>query len=269
MPVVGIDIGGSTTKIIGVDNGVPMPPMQVSAEDPMTSVYGAFGKYISANGLGIKDISKITVTGVGSTFIKENIYGIETTHVSEFNAIGFGGLYLSGLESAIVVSMGTGTAFVHASGNEIYHMGGTGIGGGTLIGLSSKLLDISKFDSLVTLAEGGNVNNVDLLIGDISKQNISSMSAEITASNFGKISDYATKGDIAQGLINMVFQTIGMMSVFACRIDGTKDVVLCGNLSTIPAAGAIFDGIRKLHGIQFHLPKNAEYATAIGSALYH
>ena len=199
MPVVGIDIGGSTTKIIGVDQGVPMPPMQVSAEDPLTSVYGAFGKYISENRLEIRDISKITVTGVGASFIKEDIYGIPTCHVSEFNAIGFGGLYLSGLDNAIIVSMGTGTAFVRASREKIFHMGGTGIGGGTLIGLSSKLLDLSKFDSLVTLAENGNVNNVDLLIGDISKQNISSMTAEITASNFGKISDYATKGDIAKG----------------------------------------------------------------------
>ena len=268
MPVVGIDIGGSTTKIIGVDQGVPMPPMQVSAEDPLTSVYGAFGKYISENRLEIRDISKITVTGVGASFIKEDIYGIPTCHVSEFNAIGFGGLYLSGLDNAIIVSMGTGTAFVRASREKIFHMGGTGIGGGTLIGLSSKLLDLSKFDSLVTLAENGNVNNVDLLIGDISKQNISSMTAEITASNFGKISDYATRGDIAKGLINMVFQTIGMMAVFACRIDDTKDVVLCGNLYTIPSAEEIFDGIRKLHGIRFHLPKNAEYATAIGSALY-
>ena len=112
MPVVGIDIGGSTTKIIGVDQGVPMPPMQVSAEDPLTSVYGAFGKYISENRLEIRDISKITVTGVGASFIKEDIYGIPTCHVSEFNAIGFGGLYLSGLDNAIIVSMGTGTAFV-------------------------------------------------------------------------------------------------------------------------------------------------------------
>lgn len=268
MKVIGIDIGGSTTKIICMDNGVPMPPMQVKANDPLTSVYGAFGKYISENNMSIQDISKIMVTGVGSSFIKEDIYQIKTLFVKEFTALGLGGLYLSGLDNAIIVSMGTGTAFVKADKNGMVHMGGTGVGGGTLLGLSSRLLSIRQFDSIINLAKDGNLNNVDLTISDISKVGVSTMPKDTTASNFGKISDYATKNDIAKGIINMVFQTIGMMAVFACRIDDTKDVVLCGNLSTIPEAKEIFNIIRDLHGINFHLPIHAEYATAIGAALY-
>ena len=48
MIVIGIDIGGSTTKIIGVNesDGKTLEPMQVKANDPITSVYGAFGRYI-------------------------------------------------------------------------------------------------------------------------------------------------------------------------------------------------------------------------------
>ena len=44
--VIGIDVGGSTTKIIGVDKECIKHPMIVKAEDPITSLFGAFGKYI-------------------------------------------------------------------------------------------------------------------------------------------------------------------------------------------------------------------------------
>ena len=44
--VVGIDIGGSTTKIVGFDEKKNLiHPMFVTADDPITSIYGAFGKF--------------------------------------------------------------------------------------------------------------------------------------------------------------------------------------------------------------------------------
>ena len=41
--VIGIDVGGSTTKIIGVENKSIQSPMFVKATDPVTSLFGAFG----------------------------------------------------------------------------------------------------------------------------------------------------------------------------------------------------------------------------------
>ena len=49
--VIGIDVGGSTTKIIGVENKSIQSPMFVKATDPVTSLFGAFGKYIYDNGI--------------------------------------------------------------------------------------------------------------------------------------------------------------------------------------------------------------------------
>lgn len=267
MTVVGIDVGGSTTKIIAVRNGEIMKPMQVNANDPKTSVYGAFGRYINENGLDLSDINRIMITGVGSSFITEKIYGIPTEHISEFDSIGKGGLYLSGLDNAVIVSMGTGTSFIKADKEKIIRVGGTGVGGGTLLGLSSKFIHVRHFDTIVELAQDGDLANIDLTVGDISQNQVTSMPDFTTASNFGKISDYATKNDIAKGLINMVLQTIGIMAVFACRIDNTENVVLCGNLAAIPDAQQCFDGIKVLHGINFIIPKYAEYATALGAAL--
>lgn len=266
MNVIGIDVGGSTTKIIGVSGEEWVNPLQVTATDPVTSIYGAFGRYMCEAGLQISDISCIKITGVGADHVKDNIYGIPTQHVDEFRAIGLGGQRLSGLKKAIIVSMGTGTAFIRADGREISHMGGTGVGGGTLIGLSGLLLGVRNFESIIELARTGDLNNVDISIGDMNSGG-AYMPANVTASNFGKVTDFTTKSDMAAGLVNMVFQTIGMMSVFASRIDGIRDVALCGNLTTIPNTKEIFSRIEELHGVRFTIPPHAEYATALGAAL--
>ena len=61
------------------------------------------------------DVSKkIVLTGVGKDEIEDTIYDIPTAKVDEFIAIGTGGLYLSNKKSGLVVSIGTGTAFVEA-----------------------------------------------------------------------------------------------------------------------------------------------------------
>ena len=45
--VIGIDVGGSTTKIVGINDGKEiMAPMNIKADDPITSLFGAFGRYI-------------------------------------------------------------------------------------------------------------------------------------------------------------------------------------------------------------------------------
>jgi type II pantothenate kinase len=268
--IIGIDIGGSTTKIVGFDNKKIFSPMIVKANDPISSIYGAFGKFLSQNRLTLDNIKKIMITGVGSSFITEKIYGIPTGKVDEFLATGTGGLFLSGLEKAIVVSMGTGTALVTANGESVKHIGGTGVGGGTLLGLSSLMLNVRSFDDLVETAQNGNLTNIDLTIGDISvDKKVGDLPPETTASNFGKISDLATKADIGIGIINLVFQTIGMISVFATRIVNTTDVVLTGNLTNVPQSREIFGQLENIFGVKFHIPDHAEYATASGVAIVY
>jgi type II pantothenate kinase len=265
--VIGIDIGGSTTKIVGFHNKQIFSPLLVRANDPIASVYGAFGKFLNANKLSIADIDRVMITGVGSSFITEKLYGIPTGKVDEFRAIGMGGLFLSGLPKAIIVSMGTGTALVTADGNDIKHIGGTGVGGGTMLGLSNKMLNVRDFDDLIETAQGGNLAHIDLTIGDIAKDALAGLPAETTASNFGKISDLATKADLALGIINLVFQTIGMISVFATRINNIRDVILTGNLTNVPQSADIFERLEKLFDVSFNIPVNAEYATAAGAAI--
>ena len=71
--VIGIDVGGSTTKIVGFrKQGAKkelMSPLFVRATDPITSIYGAFGKFTVKNGLALSDIEKIMLTGAGSSHV--------------------------------------------------------------------------------------------------------------------------------------------------------------------------------------------------------
>lgn len=266
--VIGIDAGGSTTKIVGyTDEGKLVSMLKVEAADPLTSAYGALGKFINENSLALTDVQQIILTGVGSALFKKNIYGISTSKVDEFEAIGSGGLALSGKKEGLIVSMGTGTAFVRAGKDGIRHIGGSGVGGGTVLGLCGKLCGASSFKTVVEMAEGGRLGRVDLNICDISKGVIATLSPDTTASNFGKMEDGVTPQDLTVGILNMVFQTIGMMAVFACRNDSVKDVILTGTLTLVPFAKQVFQALHKMHGVNFIIPKNAIYATATGAAL--
>ncbi len=271
--IIGIDVGGSTTKIVGFDSADSekvISPISVKASDQMASVYGAFGKFTASNGIELSDISKVMITGVGSAFIESRLYGIETNHTSEFECVGRGGLFISGYEKAIIVSMGTGTAVVAADRNasqKYEYMGGTGVGGGTIVGLAKQMLGISDIDHLIELADGGDLRNVDLMIDDITKKDIGGLPTYMTASNFGKLSDIASKSDIALAIINMVYESIGMLAVFAARSKNTKDIVLIGNLSTMPQAKPTFKKLSEMFGMNFVIPEHSEFGTVIGAAL--
>lgn len=268
--IVGIDVGGSTTKIVGFDGDRLLEPELVKANDPIASFYGGFGKFTNDNKISLSDIEKVMITGVGSSFLGNNIYGLETVHVNEFVANGKGGLYLSGIDEAVIASMGTGTAFVYANSktDEYIHLGGTGVGGGTLVGLADKLLGIRSAQHVAELALGGNIKNIDLMISDITESGMGpNLSVETTASNFGKVSDLATREDIALGLVNMVFETIAMMAIFSARMKGIKDIVLIGNLSILPQSEEIFAKLRDMFGVNIIIPKNSAYGTVIGAAL--
>lgn len=268
--IVGIDVGGSTTKIVGFDGNKLLEPGLVKANDPIASVYGGFGKFTNDNKISLSSIEKVMVTGVGSAFLGDNIYGIETVHVNEFIANGKGGLYLSDIDEAIIVSMGTGTSYVYSNRitGEYSYLGGTGVGGGTLVGLSDRLLGMRSVQNIANLALEGDLKNIDLRISDITESDIiPTLSSNATAANFGKISDLASREDIALGLINMVYETIAMLAIFSARMKGIKNIVLVGNLSILPQATTIFDELRRMFGMNIIIPENSAYGTVIGAAL--
>lgn len=265
--ILGIDVGGSTTKIVGIENGELKSPLFITATDPVTSLFGAFGKYLYDNRITLKDIEQIILTGVGSAYINTPIYGCSTAKTDKFIANALGAKYQSGFNRLIAVSMGTGTSFIQIEGDDIKHLGGTGIGGGTLQGLSRLMLKSHDIHQVVELAKNGDIANINLQIKDICNQPLPNLPMEATASNFGKAESNAPEKDIATGIVYLVLQAIGSAAHLAGLNSGIKDYVLIGNLSTLPQCREIFNSMEALYGIRFHIPPYSEYRTALGAAL--
>ena len=268
--VIGIDVGISTTKIVGIDrSGAVLSPIRIKATDPVTSLYGAFGKYLHDNGVSLHQVEKVMLTGVGSAYIDSPIYGLPTGKADEFEADGLGAKYETSLERMVVVSMGTGTSLVQCDSDGIRHIGGIGIGGGTLQGLSRMMLNTDDIRQVSALAMSGDISHVNLLIGDISAHPLPGLPMTATASLFGNAKGNTSREDTALGLICMVLQSIGSGAILSSIGSGIRDFVLIGNLTLLPQCKNVFPAMEELYHVRFTIPKHSEFCTAIGAALSH
>jgi type II pantothenate kinase len=211
-------------------------------------------------------ISAIAATGGGARMLGNDLLGVPVRKVAEITAIGVGGSTLAGQRDALVVSMGTGTAIVSVQGDTIQHVGGTGVGGGTLLGLSKHLLNVSRLETLQQMAERGDLSRIDLTVGDIAGGPVGTLPADATASNFGKLSSDATPDDKARALVNMIAEVIVVLSVTAARASGLHDIVLTGKLVRVKPFIERIKATRQLFERNFIIPPHAEFATAIGAA---
>ena len=269
--IIGIDIGSTTTKAVSLENGRVLKKIKTRAEDAVTSATGAFGKMILENSIKMADIQRIMITGAGATKIEGDLFGLPTQKVSEIAALGAGGMFLSALETAadriVIVNIGTGTAVIEAGKDSIIHLGGSGVGGGTILGLAKRLLSLSDFEDIMELAKSGSLDPVDLLLEDIMGSDLNFLNKKSTASNFGKMLDTARDEDIALGIVNMVYEVIGMIAVFAARSRNIKRVIVTGSGSRNPLGQRVLTEITRMHQVAFEYPEDAEYTTAIGAGL--
>jgi type II pantothenate kinase len=266
--IVGIDIGSTITKAVLLHSDTILSKIKTRTVESVVSATGVLGKIIEETGISLHDIEKIILTGVGSLQIQKNIFNLPTKKVDEITAIGYGGLYLSQKESMIITNIGTGTVIIEATKEKITHLGGSGVGGGTILGLSKQMLHVTDFNYIVEMAKKGDISKVDLEIQDVIGSSISFLNPESTASNFGKVLDTSKEEDIAIGIINLVYQVVGVLSVFAAKMKGCKEVTITGNGSTNEPGKEVLHEVASLYGMEFFFPNNAEYTTALGAAIY-
>ena len=244
-----------------------LKPLRIKATDPVTSLYGAFGKYLYDNRIDLSDVEQVMLTGVGAHYINKPVYGLPTAKADEFLADGLGAQFESKLQRMIVVSMGTGTSLVLCDGNEVRHVGGIGIGGGTLSGLSRLLLKTDDFREIIALAMKGDISRINLQIKDISTNPLPGLPMDATASLFANAQANASREDIALGLIGLVLQSIGSATILSALNSDIRDFVLIGNLTLLPQCELLFPVMEKIYDVRFIIPKYSEYCTAIGAAL--
>lgn len=265
--VLGLDIGGSTTKVVGFENGRMIQRVIVQASDPLGAAYAGFGRFLEASEKRHDDIDTIMATGVGASYLRGQLLDRKTVIVDEFQSVGIGGLFLAQVVEAVVVSMGTGTSMVEAKGERVRHIIGSGVGGGTLLGLADRMLNIHDFEKIDQLSILGRLDCVDLTVGDLTRQEIPGLKPSTTASNFGKLDGLEGAEDVAAGIVNLVFQSISTAAVLAARSSHLNTVVLTGNLARMALGRQILDTFSDLYQVKFLIPEMAEYATAVGAAM--
>ena len=265
MSILGIDIGTSTIKIIEYkENNILNKAIFKNKNN--TNIENALREFMVKN--ETEKIEKIVLTGIGRNNFKKDNFSMPVETVDEFSAIAKGGLKLANLERAIVVSVGTGTCFIKATKYETKHLGGTGVGAGTLANLCAKFVNAKDYDTILELSKRGDLSKIDLRMEDITKEKIPTLPQELTLSNFGKLSLNAGREDIVLGILNMIFEVIGMMAAFCTLNTDIKDIVLIGNIVSIPAVHDILRKIEKTHNVRFHMPKDTEFGVAYGAIKY-
>jgi len=246
--IIGIDNGISTTKIVGIEDEKIVTAKIISKKEIEREL-----------GSMPEKPDKIIFTGINSPESEKKI--------DEIKAIGKGALFLAGKKKAIVISIGTGTCIVLAEGDHHKHMGGMSLGGGTLKGLSNLLINETDVEKILSLAEKGNIEKVDLLVKDFDQGKIGLLEETSSVSHFGKMADM-TADDKALGLVNMIGQAIATMSVFAAASVNTQDIVFVGRTAGIKMLQDIIrsrSGLLSDHNLIF--PENCEFAAALGAAL--
>jgi type II pantothenate kinase len=266
--IIGIDIGGSTTKGIILEDSRIVHKCFVQTSDINTSASNTLETLFAK--IGDKSvIDLIAVSGGGSRKIGNKLLGLPIEKVDEIRAIGLGGLILAKKRKGLIVSVGTGTAIVAAcdGGKSVKHIGGTGVGGGTILGLSKRIIGVDDFATLEDMASNGDACKVDLTVADIVGGSIGIIPGEATASNFGRLVNTGTKDDVAAGIFNMVSQVVGVIGVMAAKAHNLEeDVVFVGRPVRSRIVSKIIRETADLFGVKVCIPENCEFCMAVGAA---
>ena len=253
--ILGIDFGISTTDIAVVKNCKIVKAFHIEAGTKL-------GTALRKKGIDVDKVDGIAVTG-GKHSAKK-VLGKKFSRVSEINAIGFGGASLSKAKSALVVSMGTGTCMVSFKNGKTKHVGGTGLGGGTVLGLSKRLVGTANIKSLSKLALAGKKEKVDLSVKEAIGSGIGLVPGSATASNFAKAG--GSRKDIAFGVQEMVAEANAVMVTLAAKQTGHKKIVFVGKTPSFPVVKKALKRVLGYYKLSAEFPKHSEHATAIGAA---
>lgn len=278
---VSIDFGGSTIDAARWSHDGKLLSVQTFERFPHLN-HSDLQIFFESTALTLNGAQKVLVTGGRSSTFGSSYRGIPVVHVPEIEAIGRGGWYLfqhderfknqSFSGSLLVVSMGTGTCMVLVEVKDgeyvsSRHLGGTGVGGGTFLGLSKLLLGENDPAKLIPMFQKGSSSAVDLSVFDIVGGGIGVVPADATASNLGKLARDTgyTKDDLAAGIANLIGQTIGITSTFAAMGHGAKTVLLTGKLTAMEGIVRLVQHTGELYGVSMAVPEKSAFVSAVGA----
>ena len=273
--LIGLDIGGTLTKICILcdknESSVNDFLLSNNFEKFDLNSYNLFKTFFKTinfetdffklvkNLNNIVKINEMDLTGGGAykynDIIKKN-FDIELIKHDELQSLKYGYLFMNNYKSFyeiennnikevpenikfphISANIGSGVSILKISSPEKYErVGGTLVGGGTLIGLSKLIIGIDDYDEIVELASKGNNENVDLTKKDLLKENEELKTDNDIISSLGKVYQYVLNGkkdeikkeDIALSLLNMICYHVSQYTVLYAKQCNTDTIYYFG-----------------------------------------
>ncbi|QBP41200.1 type II pantothenate kinase [Paenisporosarcina antarctica] len=266
---IGIDVGGTLTKVAFFDDNQKLTFLYFLSDDLQR-----VSDWIAL----FDDDVKIGLTGGRAEQLKTFLRCHDNLHyLVEFDATVAGVNYQlqkdgKNFPDAVITNIGTGTSIHYHRGDEHKRISGTGIGGGTLLGMSALMTGIHQFDEIVQLSARGSRSEVDMLVSDIYFGNKTPIDGGLTASNFGAAGltplMERSKEDIlatVQGLVGEVISTLSIQCAFA---EDVEHIVYIGSTlsGNIPLQNIIGNYTKRKNRTPIFLRDNG-YSGAIGALL--
>jgi len=267
-----IDFGGTVTDLVlrrpgqsdvllALPSASPEPAVAEALLDRLCERAGASAR---------AELGLIAVTGGRSWQLPDALGATRVVKVDEPIATAVGGLLEDAPSPAIVVSLGTGTGIVLADPpSPPQRLVGSGIGGGTLLGLAKLLLGTTDVKQIGELAKRGDVTRCDLTVGDILGGGIGPVPAEATASHFARVARPDTAvprpEDIAAALTNLIGQSALRLAFEAARFHQARSIVLLGHTLDVPGFRDAIERIPLLDRSYVRIVSEPGFAVARGA----
>jgi len=268
--VVGVDVGATLAKIALRSRDEAAPDFDLIPSQELTKVIEAVVRL---------EPRSVGLTGGGAAELAR-LLPWDTARVNEFAAWGSGAAALmrsngaAPAERYLLVSLGTGTSIMLVDGMAVTRVGGTALGGGTLVGLGSQLAGERRFEALAELATQGARARVDLRVSDIYRPGEIPLAGELTASAFGKLarldarSEPPRREDLAQALMGLIGENVALLCGGLAAATQVRKIVYAGStLRNNPALCEILSEITRALGREPVLLQGGEFAGALGALL--
>lgn len=221
----GVDVGATLAKLAvrNGDGGLEYRFFHSTDSEPLLEAIRA------------ANLERIGVTGGGAAALCDRL-SLDTARVGEFDAWARGAAALLGPDGApdryLLVSVGTGTSVMLSDAGRVVRIGGTALGGGTLLGLGRQLLGCGDFTELCALGGKGDRWRVDLSVADVYPgDEIPPLAGELTASAFARLgagADRPRSEDVAKALLWMVGENVALIAAGLAGAAGVDHIVVGG-----------------------------------------
>jgi len=267
---VGVDVGATLAKIAvrGPDDALDFELLPAADLDAVVGRIEALGT------------ASIGLTGCGATDLALRLTS-GSRHIAEFEAWGTGaGVLLErqgalSAEPFLLVSVGTGTSVLRIEGESVERVGGTALGGGSLLGLGAMLTGCVSHSELCALAQSGKRAGVDLLISDIYHSGEIALPDSVTAASFGALARRIADGgehapapaeDLAAAVTGLVGENVGLICCNLAALHDTRRIVFGGaTLQDNPSLVGVLAGLTTLSGFEAVVLEHGAWVGAVGA----